>query len=288
LGNLGTAAIEPGVAGLSLGTSGAVRTVVQQPCVDQDGTLFCYALTDSAWFIGGAISNGGVVLRWAGGALAGDVSAAAGSGGADAAVIELASSVPAGSDGLVMLPYLLAERAPLWDPDLPGAYLGLRREHTRAHMIRAAIEGVCLQMRIILDRLDDVESVSSVWVTGGVFRSALWRDVMAAMLARPIHVVGAAEGTALGAAALGLFARDRAPTPTDAVTELSEAGAPPPETVEPDRQLMDTYDQLRASVPELIGALVGVAGLFARASGPEAGGAITVTLDPSGRPSTGA
>jgi len=55
------------------------------------------------------------------------------------------------------------------------------------------------------------------------------------------------------------------------VTELSEAGAPPPETVEPDRQLMDTYDQLRASVPELIGALDGVAGLFARASGPEAG-----------------
>jgi hypothetical protein len=94
---------------------------------------------------------------------------------------------------------------------------------------------------------------------------------MAAMLARPIHVVGAAGGTAHGGAAQGRFARDRAPTPTDAVAELSEAGAPPPETVEPDRQLMDTYDQLRASVPELIGALDGVAGLFARASGPEAG-----------------
>ena len=66
----------------------------------------------------------------------------------------LAASVPAGSDGLVMLPYLLAERAPLWDPDLPGAYLGLRREHTRAHLIRAAVEGVCLQLRAILDRLD--------------------------------------------------------------------------------------------------------------------------------------
>jgi len=286
--NLGSGAVSPGIAGLSLGTSGAVRMAVDEPQVDAGWTLFCYALTDSAWVVGGAISNGGVVLRWTGQSLAPDVQRTVGHERADAALLKLAASVPAGSDGLVMLPYLLAERAPLWDPDLPGAYLGLRLEHPRAHLIRAAVEGVCLQMRIILDRLDDVESVSSVWVTGGVFRSALWRDVMAAMLARPIHVVGAAEGTALGAAALGLFARDRAPTPTDAVTELSEAGAPPPETVEPDRQLMDTYDQLRASVPELIGALDGVAGLFARASGPEAGGAITVTLDPSGRPSTGA
>ena len=53
-----------------------------------------------------------------------------------------------------MLPYLLAERAPLWDPDLPGAYLGLRRDHTRAHLIRAAVEGVCLQLKVVLDQLD--------------------------------------------------------------------------------------------------------------------------------------
>ncbi|MGQ0717900.1 MAG: gluconokinase [Pseudonocardiales bacterium] len=271
LGNLGSGAVSPGIAGLSLGTSGAVRMAVNEPRVDAGRTLFCYALTDTAWVVGGAISNGGVVLRWIGQSLAPDVQPAAGHQRADAALLKLAASVPAGSDGLVMLPYLLAERAPLWDPDLPGAYLGLRLEHTRAHLIRAAVEGVCLQVRIILDRLDDVESVSSVRVTGGVFRSALWREVMAAMLARPIHVVGAAEGTALGAAALGLFALDRAPTPTDAVTELSEAGAAPPESVEPDRQLVETYDQLRASVPELIGALGDVAGLFARIPDAEVG-----------------
>jgi gluconokinase len=264
LGNLGTAAIEPGVAGLSLGTSGAVRTVVQQPCVDQDGTLFCYALTDSAWFIGGAISNGGVVLRWAGGALAGDVSAAAGSGGADAAVIELASSVPAGSDGLVMLPYLLAERAPLWDPDLPGAYLGLRREHTRAHMIRAAIEGVCLQMRLILDHLDEIQPVSSVRATGGVFRSALWRDVMAAMLARPVYVVDGAEGTALGAAILGLLGIGGAPTLADAASRFTDPEATPPAAVVVDPALAGTYDRLYSSVPALIGSLASVAALFTR------------------------
>jgi gluconokinase len=262
LGNLGTGAMSPGVAGLSLGTSGAVRMAVDTPQVDAGGTLFCYALTDSVWVIGGAISNGGSVLRWAGGSLAPDVQVAAGAAGADAAVLELAGSVPAGSDGLVMLPYLLAERAPLWDPDLPGAYLGLRRAHSRAHLLRAAVEGVCLQMRIILDQLGEVKPVSSVRATGGVFRSALWREVMAATLGRPVHIVEGAEGTALGAAALGLFALGRAPTLTDAVARLADPGAEPTTPVEADPQLVATYDRVRASVPELIDELGGVASLL--------------------------
>jgi hypothetical protein len=73
LGNLGTGAISPGVAGLSLGMSGAVRTVVPEPQVDDRHTQFCYALTESAWVVGGAISNGGLVVRWAGHALAPDL-----------------------------------------------------------------------------------------------------------------------------------------------------------------------------------------------------------------------
>jgi gluconokinase len=260
LGNLGTGAISPGIAGLSLGTSGAVRMAVSEPQVDAGRTLFCYALTGALWVVGGAISNGGSAVRWAGGALVPDVQTAAGEEGPDAAVLALAASVPAGSDGLVMLPYLLAERAPLWDPDLPGAYLGLRRAHTRAHLVRAAMEGVCLQMRTIVDQLDAVKPVESVRVTGGVFRSALWREVMAAMLGRSIDVVGTAEGTALGAAALGLFALGRSPSLAEAAAELSAAGLP--ETVAADPQLVATYDRLRASVPELIDALGAVAALL--------------------------
>ncbi|HLZ37194.1 MAG TPA: gluconokinase [Mycobacteriales bacterium] len=260
LGNLGTGAMTPGVAGLSLGTSGAVRMAVGTPYVDPGRTLFCYALTDSVWVVGGAISNGGVVVRWAGHALAPDVHGTGGAG-ADEAVLQLAAAVPGGSDGLVMVPYLLAERAPLWDPDLPGAYLGLRQEHTRAHLIRAAVEGVCLQMRILLDRLDEAEPVSSVRVTGGVFRSPLWRQVMAAMLDRPLSVVGDAEGTALGAAALGLFALGRAAHLTDAVALLSDADVPPP-LVDADPELVATYDGLRASVFGLVRDLDRVAELF--------------------------
>jgi gluconokinase len=124
LGNLGTGAITTGVAGLSLGTSGAVRMAVPEPSFDTERRLFCYALTDDVWVIGGAVSNGGITLRWAGETFAPDLVAG---GHADVDVLKLAAQAPVGSDGLVMLPYVLSERAPLWNADLSGAYLGIRR-----------------------------------------------------------------------------------------------------------------------------------------------------------------
>lgn len=266
LGNLGTQAMAPGVAGLSLGTSGAIRMVVPAPQVDPGGALFCFALTDDHWVVGGPVSNGGIVVRWAGQALAPDLAAAAAQ--PDEALLELAASVPAGSDGLVMLPYLMAERAPLWDADIPGAYLGLRRRHTRAHLVRAAVEGVCLQLATILRRLDAIQPVTSVRVTGGAFRSPLWRDVMAATLDRPLYAVGDAEGSALGAAALGLFALGLAPDLDTALGLLPSPAATPSECVEADPALVETYRWTRAAVPQLIHALGAVADLFAEPSAP--------------------
>lgn len=265
LGNLGTGAITPGVAGLSLGTSGAIRMAVPKPQVDEGGALFCYALTDSVWVVGGAVSNGGVVIRWAGDSLAPDVSAPAG-GLADEALLSLAATVPPGSDGLVMLPYLLAERAPLWDPDLPGAYLGLHREHTRAHLIRAAVEGVCRQLAVITDSLDRIAPVRSVRVTGGTFRSPLWREVMAASLNRPLQLLGAAEGSALGAAALGLFALGRATQLTDAVDQLTPTDQLAATRIDPDPAMAATYAELRGSIPRLVAELHAAASPFAGAA----------------------
>ena len=217
LGNLGTGAIQPGVAGLSLGTSGAVRMAVSEPRFDPGGRLFCYALTDTLWVSGGAVSNGGNTLRWAGETFAPDLVA---DGPADTEVLALAAQIPAGSDGIAMLPYVLSERAPLWDPDIPGAFLGVRHHHTRSHFIRAAVEGVCLQISTIVDALDTVSPVESVRATGGPFRSSLWQNVMAATLARPFTVQPDAGGTALGAAALGWFALGGAPTLNDALAAV--------------------------------------------------------------------
>jgi gluconokinase len=235
---------------------------VPEPPADRDPALFCYALTDERWVVGGAVSNGGIVERWAGTALAPDLVAAAGTGSADEAVLALATYVPPGSDGLVMLPYLLAERAPLWDPDLPGAYLGLRRGHTRAHLVRAAVEGVCLQLSTILDRLDRLQPVTAVRVTGGVFRSPLWRDVLAAVLDRPLHLVGTEEGTARGAAALGLLALGLAPDLEGALALLPDPAADDAAQVTADPSLVATYRGVRERLPALIASLAPVADLF--------------------------
>jgi gluconokinase len=259
--NLGTGAITPGVAGLSLGTSGAVRMAVPHPRVDARGTLFCYALTDDQWFVGGSISNGARVLRWVAASLLPDM-AANGVAGLDDAVLELAATAPAGSDGLVMLPYLLPERAPLWDPDLPGAYIGLRSRHTRAHFVRAAVEGVCLQMRLILDALDELEAVSSVRGTGGAFGSPLWCEVMASTLGRPLAVVEGTEGTARGAAALGLVGLGYEKTLAGALDMLSGPDAPAPTVIDIDPRVVAVYDEVRASVPSLLAQLDAVAAAF--------------------------
>lgn len=228
LGNLGTGALRPGVAGLSLGTSGALRLVVDGPWADPSGRLFCYALTDDRWVVGTPISNGGAVVRWARGVFAADRPGVpspeppeAAPEVTDAEVLELAAGVPPGSEGLVMLPFLLAERGPLWDADVRGAFLGIRQHHTRGHFIRAAVEGVAFQLATILDGLDDVTPVTQIRGTGGVFRSELWRQVLAAVLDRPLSVTAGAEGSALGAAALGLYAVNRASTLEDAVEALS-------------------------------------------------------------------
>ncbi|HEU5023386.1 MAG TPA: gluconokinase [Spirillospora sp.] len=222
LGNLGTGAMTSGVAGLSLGTSGAVRTMRAEPYSDPECGLFSYALTDTAWAIGAAVSNGGNVVRWAGELFDAPDGAHASH---EAELLELAAKAPAGSDGLIMLPYLLPERAPLWRPRLRGAFLGLSERHTRGHFVRAAVEGVALRLAQIVIDLERLGPITGLRVTGGAFRSALWRDVVAAAVDRPTTFTSGAEGSALGAAALGLHALGRAAQLEDAPAMLDAAYA---------------------------------------------------------------
>jgi gluconokinase len=258
LGNLGTGAIEPGVAGLSLGTSGAVRMAVDGPRADPAGSLFCYALTDDLWVMGGAVSNGGIVMRWAGTAFAAEL---VDESHADTELLALAAQAPPGSDGLVMVPYLLSERAPLWDPELAGAYFGIRHHHTRQHFLRAALEGVCLQVSSIADALESVAPVREVRATGGPFRSPLWRTVMAGMLGRPLVIEASAGGTALGATALGWYALGGAPDlPTALATVRGPAGSRTPVTVAAED--IETYARLRAGFPDLIRSYSALATAF--------------------------
>ena len=199
LANLGLGAVRPGVAACSIGTSGALRVLVDSPAVDDRGGVFCYALTGHHWAVGGAISNGGVVLDWVGDSLAPDL--------AVEEVVALAASVPAGCGGLVMLPYLLSERAPHWSSVPRGAYIGLTREHRREHLVRAALEGVCLQLALVLQSMRAAGiAVHEVRATGGFARSAVWRQMLADALGLPVCFPAGHEGSSLGAALLGMQA----------------------------------------------------------------------------------
>lgn len=150
-----------------------------------------------------------------------------------------------------MLPYLRADRAPAGGSGPPGAYLGLRSEHTRGHLVRAAVEGVCLQLGGVRDRLAELTPISSVRLTGGAFRAPLWREVMAAVLDCPAQVAGETDDAALGAAALGLFAIGLATDLKGAVALLDPEGArTEPITVDP--SLATAYRGLRAKLPALV------------------------------------
>jgi gluconokinase len=202
LANLGVGAVRPGVAACSIGTSGALRVMVDRPAVDPLGRVFCYALTDDRWVVGGAINNGGVVLRWVRDALAPELGEHS-----EAALTELAAQAPVGSGGLIMLPYLLSERAPQWNSLARGAYIGLTRAHRREHLVRAALEGVCLQLALVLQSMTAAGiDVHEVRATGGFARSSLWRQMLTDALALDVGFPEEGEGSSFGAALLGMQA----------------------------------------------------------------------------------
>jgi gluconokinase len=236
LANLGTGATRPGMAALSLGTSGALRGVRDAPGVDDRGRLFCYALADGLWVAGGAVSNGGVVAAWA-------------SDTFGVPVHDLMDEADAADPaGLLALPYLLGERAPWWDPDPRAVLLGLRREHGRAEITRAMVEGVGQQLALVAESLD---GLTEIRVTGGAFRSSVWGRVVSAALNRDLAVTADEGGSGLGAALLGW----RGLGELDSLAGVSEL-ITPTDTIHPEPELAHRLAGSRALVTSAHDALI--------------------------------
>jgi gluconokinase len=203
LANVGVGAVNDGTVACSIGTSGALRVTVRRPMIDPAGRVFCYVLDDTRWIVGGATNNGGNVLRWMRSALAPELPVET----ADRELVELAGLAPPGSAGLLMLPYLAGERAPRWHGNPRGVYFGLTHQHRREHLVRAGLEAVCLQLALVLRAMEDTGvEVSAVRATGGFARNPLWRRLLADVLGRPIGFPKTHEGSALGAAIVGMQA----------------------------------------------------------------------------------
>ena len=247
LANLGLGAVTPGVAACSIGTSGALRVMVEHPAVDPLGGVFCYALTEDRWVVGGAINNGGVVLQWTGDALAPDLGDKS-----EEELLALAARAPVGSGGLIMLPYLLSERAPHWSSLPRGAYIGLTHEHRREHLIRAALEGVCQQLALVLHSMRSAgNEIRQVRATGGFSRSPLWRQMLADALGMEIQFPAGHEGSSFGAALLGMQALGLIES-IEVAAELVTIE----DVVRPDPTAAARYASLLPVFSELYGALL--------------------------------
>ena len=114
-----------------------------------------------------------------------------------------AEQAPAGSDGLLFLPYLTGERTPYVDPQARGGWIGLTARHNRSHMVRAVVEGITFGLRDAVEMVEALHPISGpILVSGGGARSAVWRQIQADILGRELVTVAETEGAALGVAIL--------------------------------------------------------------------------------------
>ncbi len=205
-GALGTGIIGSGHASCTIGTSGVVFAGTESWRASPDGTLhaFCHAVPGQ-WHLMSVMLSAGGSLQWARRALASDLAEHSAHAGVDAypLMLELAARAPAGSDGLIFLPYLTGERSPHADPHARGAFIGLTPAHTRAHMLRAVVEGVTMGL---VDGLDAMRSVGvaphSIRLLGGGARSAWWQQLVTDAFGVPTNTVQVTDGGAYGAALL--------------------------------------------------------------------------------------
>ncbi len=195
-GAVGTGAVVEGVVSLSLGTSGVVFAATDTPVIEPNGRLhaFCHA-APGKWHLMGVMLSAAGSLRWFRDTIA---------PGVDFGDLAAAADVPAGSDGLLFLPYLTGERTPHPDPLARGAFVGLTVRHGLPHMTRAVLEGVAFGLRDSFELMKEagLANIDQVRISGGGGKSPLWRQILADVFNAEIVTVNTAEGAAYGAALL--------------------------------------------------------------------------------------
>ena len=153
---------------------------------------------------------------------------------------EEAAHAPAGSDGLLWAPYLMGERTPHLDPHARAALVGLTASHTRAHVVRAILEGVAFSLRDTFEIFKEMNvPVEEVRLGGGGARSKVWRQIQADIYGREVKTVEAEEGAAYGAGLLAGVAAGAWPSvdaACDAVVRIAS-------TIEPDAESVNLLDR---------------------------------------------
>ena len=219
---VGVGAVAPGVVAMSVGTSGVVFASADRPVVEPAGRLhaFCHAVP-GMWHLMGVMLSAAGSYKWFKEAFAPDLTYDE--------LNDAAAVVPAGSEGLVFLPYLTGERTPHPDPLARGAFIGLTVRHGLGHMARAVMEGVAFGLRDSVELMAAEMELGEVRVSGGGASSDLWLRIIADVIGLPVRVVGTAESAAHGAAmlaAVGAGVFDSVAGACEAAVEVGEITEP--------------------------------------------------------------
>jgi xylulokinase len=251
---VGSGIIEQGIVSVTLGTSGVVFAAAERFLLEPEGRLhsFCHAVPGQ-WHLMGVMLSAGGSLRWLRDKVAQAEVAQAAASGRDVydLLCEEAAHVPAGSEGLIFLPYLTGERTPYPDPYARGVFFGLTLRHGKGHMTRAVLEGVAYGLRDSLELMRKMGlQITQVRASGGGAKSSLWRQILSDIFDTEIVLTNVTEGAAFGAALLagvgaGVYS-DVAEACKETV-QLTESTNPSPDK--------DVYDDYYGVYRELYPAL---------------------------------
>jgi xylulokinase len=201
-GAVGMGIATPGAVSVTIGTSGVVFAATDHPAKDPKGRLhtFCHAIP-GRWHVMGVTQAAGLSLKWFRDCFGSEF--AEQSAESYEKLTAEAATVPAGAEGLLWAPYLMGERTPHLDPNARAMLVGLTASHTRAHVVRAILEGVAFSLRDTFVIFDEMNvPVNSIRLGGGGATSSLWRQIQADVYGREVEIVEAEEGAAYGAAML--------------------------------------------------------------------------------------
>ncbi|WP_346868386.1 MULTISPECIES: xylulokinase [unclassified Clostridium] len=205
-GAIGNGIIKSGQISSTIGTSGVVFAHLDEPIIDEKGRVhtFCHAVP-GAWHMMGVTQGAGLSLKWFRDNFCTNEIEVAKGMGIDPYVLmtKEAEKVPAGSRGLIYLPYLMGERTPHLNPKAKGVFFGLSAAHTKNEMLRAVIEGVSYSLLDCMEIIKDTGmNPTNVMVSGGGGKSELWRQILADMFNCKVSTNKSSEGPALGVALL--------------------------------------------------------------------------------------
>jgi xylulokinase len=253
-GSTGIGVVSPGAVSATIGTSGVVLAATDAPSLDPGGRLhtFCHAIP-GRWLVMGVTQAAGLSLRWFRDQFGirehGKVESY------DGLMCE-ASKAATGSDGLLWAPYLMGERTPYLDPTARGMLVGLTASHTRAHVIRAILEGVAFSLRDTFTLFQGIDvPVHKIRLGGGGARSPLWRQIQADVYGQQVETVEAEEGAAYGAAILagvGVKAWPSVDEACKAVVRVAGSVSPNPNDAETMRKSYTAYRRIYPAMKNIL------------------------------------